>query len=173
MCKIVGNSKWQSIKDILEIVLNYRRKCRRWRLNPVPILIGLRINSEMRIFMSMEKMTWVVKFYFIRGETDFWMHLRFSLINVQLNFILHQLNLDICSSFLLETISYRHVWFNLSKFTTCFSNHLFSSNLEITRKYNSGKLILPAVSFEIRMMFFYWIVRLHLFRGWRIIQHGQ
>ena len=108
----------------------------------------------MRIFMSMEKMTWVVKFYFIRGETDFWMHLRFSLINVQLNFILHQLNLDICSSFLLETISYRHVWFNLSKFTTCFSNHLFSSNLEITRKYNSGKLILPAVSFEIRMMFF-------------------
>ena len=109
----------------------------------------------MRIFLSFEKMTWVVKFHFIRGETNFFlMHSQFSFINVQIKLILHQFNLEICSSFLPETFSYWNAWFDLSKFTACFRTHLFLSTLENTWKYTLAKLILPGVFFKICMVFF-------------------
>ena len=41
----------------LKEFLSYFRKFRRGRRNPAPGLIGLMIQSEMRIFMSFKKMT--------------------------------------------------------------------------------------------------------------------
>ena len=53
--KVTTSDKVSSTR--LKEFLSYFRKFRRGRRNPAPGLIGLMIQSEMRIFMSFKKMT--------------------------------------------------------------------------------------------------------------------